>query len=200
MINKPTTFLINSGHGSDTLGKRSPFVPPGIKEWEFNRDIARRLVAATNGAGLIGHNYLDHIDPEQCAVPLHEIVRRVNAHRGQTVLLSIHANAARDGDSAWVDNAHGSAAFVATTASARSHSIALTIAPWVATSLRIKNRGIIEKDFTVLKKTFCPAILLECGFMTNSSEATKLASHYWRGELARTLTAFIRNFKWVDHG
>ena len=37
--------LIDNGHGVDTKGKRSPVWPDGrqLFEWEFNRDIAKRV-------------------------------------------------------------------------------------------------------------------------------------------------------------
>ena len=41
------TIILENGHGSQTPGKRSPIWGDGsqLLEWEFNRDIVRRIAA-----------------------------------------------------------------------------------------------------------------------------------------------------------
>ena len=43
------TIILENGHGSQTPGKRSPIWGDGsqLLEWEFNRDIVRRIVQHT---------------------------------------------------------------------------------------------------------------------------------------------------------
>lgn len=38
------------------------------------------------------------------------------------------------------------------------------------------NRGSIDDDYLVVKNTYMPSVLLECGFISNSTEANKLAN------------------------
>ena len=53
-----TTFLMNSGHGEDIEGKRSPFVPPGVLEYAARTGIS--FVAWSPLArGLLTERYLD---------------------------------------------------------------------------------------------------------------------------------------------
>ena len=47
-------ILIDNGHGKETPGKRSPVWPDGsqLYEYEFNRDIARRVYAVLTARGV----------------------------------------------------------------------------------------------------------------------------------------------------
>ena len=47
-------ILLDNGHGENTPGKRSPVWPDGTQlyEYEFNRDIARRVHNALRGRGV----------------------------------------------------------------------------------------------------------------------------------------------------
>ena len=48
-------ILIDNGHGRATAGKRSPVWPDGkqLFEYEFNRDIARRMHEALTARGTV---------------------------------------------------------------------------------------------------------------------------------------------------
>ena len=40
---------------------------------------------------------------------------------------------------------------------------------------KVRNRGVRFARFTVLVQTKCPAVLVECGFMSNPSERARCA-------------------------
>lgn len=174
-----TTFLLDPGHGFDTPGKRSPFVPPGVEEWAFNRDIARRICAI--GASTCLNIVV--LVPEAKSVPLADRVRRALGY-SDPIYVSIHANAAAGGDDDWVDSVHGSTVFVHPRSSQDALSLAYFLAAEISTLGSFRDRGVRESDLYVLRKTPMPAVLTECGFMTHSAEATKLASNYWRHQIA----------------
>ena len=69
-------ILIDNGHGKETPGKRSPVWPDGsqLYEYEFNRDIARRVYAVLTARGVD----CELIVSEICDISLAERVRRVN--------------------------------------------------------------------------------------------------------------------------
>ena len=72
---KPIVILDN-GHGEETAGKRSPVWGDGSQlfEWEFNRDIVRRIAAKLDDLA-IGYEILT---PETNDVSLAERCRRAN--------------------------------------------------------------------------------------------------------------------------
>lgn len=72
---KPIVILDN-GHGKETAGKRSPVWGDGSQlfEWEFNRDIVRRIAAKLDDLA-IGYEILT---PETNDVSLAERCRRAN--------------------------------------------------------------------------------------------------------------------------
>ena len=88
-------IILDNGHGSQTPGKRSPVWADGSQlfEWEFNRDIVRRISARLKADG-IRHEILV---PEETDITLGERCRRANAINaacgGNAVLFSIHGNA-----------------------------------------------------------------------------------------------------------
>ena len=190
-----TTFLLNSGHGEDTAGKRSPFVPPGVVEYAFNRSVAMGILEAAPSAKV----EVVHLDPEYDAVPLEEIVRRANAfyaNDSDCIFISIHANAASGGETEWVEDAKGVAVLVSPRAGTVSRAFGLLASKCIAKNAFMENRGVRERDLYVLNKTVGPAIITENGFMTHSAEATKLASGYWRRKISLAHIEAMTN--WIN--
>ena len=178
-----TTSLLNSGHGVDTNGKRSPFVPPGVIEYAFNRAVVMGILEITKAE----HINAVHLDPEYEAVPLDEIVRRANqfyANDNDCIFISVHANAAPGEAQRWVDTAHGATVLISPRASQSSRLFGQLAVNAISEKSSMTNRGVRERDLYVLNKTVGPAIISENGFMTHSAEATKLASEYWRRKIA----------------
>jgi N-acetylmuramoyl-L-alanine amidase len=168
-------FLLDPGHGGVafghylTPGKRSPEVPPGIYEGEFNRAVCGYL-----------HNEEKFLNivPGPIRVPLQDRVDFVNgiAEHENVALISVHANAAGDGNQ-W-NKANGFTIFTSKDSLTESRILARCIHKEFFESFgdTIKSRGIKQENFTVLKRSHCPAVLVECGFMTNKSDVAFLAS------------------------
>jgi N-acetylmuramoyl-L-alanine amidase len=53
------------------------------------------------------------------------------------------------------------------------------------------NRGIMTANFRVLRKNHYPAVLVECGFVSNRAEAARCASAEFREELATKIAQAI---------
>ena len=49
-----------------------------------------------------------------------------------------------------------------------------------------------EENFYVLKKTNCPAILIEAGFHTNKEEASRMLGDQWKNKLTQSLVEAIK--------
>lgn len=54
----------------------------------------------------------------------------------------------------------------------------------VSAELGYRNRGTKDNNFYVIKNTTMPSILLECGFISNASEAKKVADEANQSKLA----------------
>ncbi len=166
-------FLLGAGHGKETPGKRSEVWEDGsqLLEWEFNRDIVRRIMLWGPRFGLDCVNLV----PEDTDVSLGERVRRANnyaAEHGKCIYVSIHANAG---------GGHGIEVFT---------SPGQTLSDKVATVFYEKYAEVFPEvkqrtDFTdddpdkearlyVLMNTSMPAILTENGFMDNERECREI--------------------------
>lgn len=51
-------------------------------------------------------------------------------------------------------------------------------------TLDTKDRGVKKSNFMVTKLTNMPAILVECGFLSNNSEKKKLSTHIYKSKIA----------------
>lgn len=174
--------LIDNGHGIETPGKRSPKSMDEnmcLFEWEFNRDIAKRVCDA-----LIRNNVdCELIVREIEDIPLKERCARVNAIANQVgntncLFISIHANAG--GGTGWeVFHSPGSAS---------SQHLASFFSTEVTTrhdtDFPFRNRGIKEAKFAVLSGTVCPAILTENLFMDTKADFVFLCSETGRAIIA----------------
>ncbi len=196
------TWCLDNGHGGmiggeyQTVGKRSPQVPPGVYEGEFNRDVVKRLV------GLCQLSGIDCVDlvPEQANIKLSERVRRANAFqkkKGNCIFISIHANAA--GRGGW-NKARGVVTFhlkQTNDFSAASKKLAATLQKRLVKISGLRDRSVKSANFFVLRNSKMPAILSENGFMTNLKEAELLASDSYRDKVA---LAHFKMIKMVESG
>lgn len=179
-------ILLDNGHGQETPGKRSPVWADGSQlfEYEFNRDIVRRI------ARLLAHKGItfDIIVHENTDIPLYIRANRVNhicSVNGakNCLLLSIHANAG--GGTGWeVWTSIGQ-----TTADDYAEIIykrAKTAFPeWKMRADTSDGDHDKEDDFTILKKTQCPAVLTENFFMDTERDCRFIMSEAGRDRIAR---------------
>jgi len=56
------------------------------------------------------------------------------------------------------------------------------------------NRGTKQRDYVVIEESRCPAVLVECGFLTNVSEAKRLKEKAHQQKLARGIAAGVKLF------
>ena len=62
------------------------------------------------------------------------------------------------------------------------------------------NRGVRRRGYYVLRRTSIPAVLVECGFLTNPTEAAYAQSVSYRQKLAEEIAAGIRGRNSVGSG
>lgn len=175
-------IAIDPGHGINTPGKRTPLFEDGsyMKENEFNRAVADYLDTALHRNGfrtLI-------VAPEMEDIPLETRVQRANEGEADCYI-SIHANASGE---SWSD-ANGIETYLYATIgdSSSTYSLAEEIQRELIKKTGLRDRGVKKADFYVLRKTWMPAVLIECGFMTNRKEAVLLKSENYRKTCAEAI-------------
>lgn len=163
-------IILDNGHGGilngeyQTKGKRSPKWDNGIQlfEGDFNRDIVNKLSI------LCKTHSIDNtiLVPELSDIPLAKRVERVNRlykYKRDSILISVHANAG------------GGTGFEAFTTKGETKSDAIAeilIKQFITTIPELRLRkdtsdGDLDKEeqFYIIRRTHCPAVLLECAFM-----------------------------------
>lgn len=183
--------LIDAGHGIDTPGKRSP--DGAFREYLWNREVAELVYSLLKEDGF----KVDMIVTETNDIPLKTRVRRVNeicsedgAHN--CLLLSIHSNAAGNGKD-W-KNAKGWSAYT-TKGKTKADNAAKSM--YDAFEEEFKDRTIRrdwsdgdpdwEEDFYIIKRTSCPAVLLENFFYDNKEECQWLLQDVTKRRIARAI-------------
>ncbi|MBZ5202480.1 N-acetylmuramoyl-L-alanine amidase [Planomicrobium chinense] len=166
-------IMIDAGHGPHTPGKRSP--DGRIREFHFTSAVAdevkKRLM-------LDGHTVFFSHQPDQ-DVPLHERTALANRLRAD-LFVSIHANAF----GSFFNETSGIETFTFTKPSTSAVKFAGCIQRALVMSTHRKDRGVKRADYAVLRDTMMPAVLIECGFMTNREEAELLKLDAYRKRCA----------------
>lgn len=173
-------ILLDNGHGFDTPGKQSP--DGFFREYAYNRYLAFLIRERLIALGLDAHLLV----PKREDTSLKERCRRVNAicrqlGNDQVILLSIHVNAAGNGQN-WLD-ARGWSCF---TTRGKTKADELATSLYEAAKNHLPGMKIrtdftdgdpdIEKDFYIIRHTSCPAVLTENLFMDNQQDVAFLES------------------------
>lgn len=70
----------------------------------------------------------------------------------------------------------------------KSKALATSVSESLSKTISTYNRGAKDDDFYVVKNTLMPSILIECGFISNSEEARKLANSSYQSKIADTIS------------
>jgi N-acetylmuramoyl-L-alanine amidase len=190
-------ILIDNGHGSNTVGKRSP--DGRLMEWRYAREIARGIVNALRTRGYDAML----LTPEETDVSLSNRVLRANQETrraggaGKCVLVSIHCNAAGK-DGRW-HAARGWGAYVGLKASKRSKLLAKLLASEAEQcGLRVRKpspeQPFWTQNLAVCRDTLCPAVLTENLFQDNREDVAYLLSGEGRATIIRLHVEAIERY------
>jgi N-acetylmuramoyl-L-alanine amidase len=174
--NSATTVVIDAGHGGYDRGG----IPrQRIAEKEMTLDVAKRLksVLAADGYRVVMTRESDVF------VPLGTRVAIANSYRN-AIFVCIHFNSAtRVGADGIETYFYGRS----------SLPLASAVHYFVARGAPSPNRGVRRRGYYVLRKTRAPAVLVECGFLTNPTEAAYIQRSSYRQKLAEEIAAGIRD-------
>ena len=172
--NSFSTVVIDPGHGGfDRGGIRGQKVP----EKMVALDTALRLQKLLQRAGL--RTVMTR--STDIFIPLFVRSAIANAQH-DAIFVSIHYNASpRSG-------AHGIETY---SENNRGAVLAARIQRQLINRVSTENRGIRSAEYYVLRKCRLPAVLVECGFLTNPSEAQLALTPAYRQEVAEQIAAGI---------
>jgi len=171
-----TIVVIDAGHGGHDRGGI-----PGqrVAEKTMTLDVAKRLEAILNAKGY--RTVMTR--SSDVFVPLPTRVAIANAYRN-AIFVCIHFNSARR------SGANGIETYFY---SSPSLPLASAIHYYVSRAAPSSNRGVRRRGYYVLRRTAVPSVLVECGFLTNPTEAQYAQSVNYRQMLAEQIARGIRS-------
>ncbi len=191
VLPEEATLVIDAGHGGIDGGAVGA---DGSRESDINLAIALRLqaVSAFCGQSAVMTRTDDSRGADALSYSEHEeLVYRtqvVNA-TPNAVLLSIHQNC--------YPTAQPSGAQVLYSSNGKSEDFGRLMHDNLVNSLDPQNRRVAEPDknrLYILSNVDCPAILVECGFVSNHSDITKLTDSRYQTALSTVLMASYLQF------
>lgn len=162
----------NDEHGQNppTVGKRTPTMPyinRSFYENEFNRPAKYYFLIACLRTGF---NVFD-VKPELQDIPISRRVSRTNA-QGLTCVITYAYNAATDAAQFSTPGGHQVFYSKENRFSAASRLLAYDVSAGLDKTTDTRNRGVgTLTEIGMLRSVNCPAVIAECGFMTNFDEA-----------------------------
>jgi len=169
------TVVIDAGHGGHDRGG----IPSqSVAEKEMTLDVALRLkkALAANGYRVVMTRDSDVF------VPLATRVAIANSY-SNAIFVSIHFNSAKRAGAGGIETYFYNR---------ESLPLASAIQYFVAGGAPSSNRNVRRRGYYVLRKTTVPAVLVECGFLTNPTEAAYAQTVSYRQKLAEEIAAGVR--------
>ena len=164
------TVVIDAGHGGFDRGGI-----PGqrVAEKGMTLDVAQRLASRLRSAG---YKVVMTRDSD-VFVTLGDRVRIANSYRN-AILVCIHFNSATRAGANGIETYYYSN---------QSAQLAANIHRQVIAGTTTDNRGIRRRGYFVLRRTNIPAVLVECGFLTNPYETRLALQSSYRQTLAERI-------------
>ncbi|MEM6251507.1 MAG: DUF3747 domain-containing protein [Cyanobacteria bacterium P01_D01_bin.156] len=169
--------MIDPGHG----GRDPGAVGNGLQEKEINLFISRRVRSTLEQRGY-RVAMTRNSDVEVDLQPRVDIAERANA----TVFVSIHANAI----SLSRPEVNGLETYYFST----GRSLAQSIQSRVLRSTNLRDRGVRQARFYVLRNTSMPAVLVETGFITGREDSARFQSNAAREQIADAIAQGIIDY------
>nr|WP_316047404.1 N-acetylmuramoyl-L-alanine amidase [Planococcus glaciei] len=187
VVNAKRFVVLDPGHGGTDPGA----VANGLQEKAINLDVAKRAQAILKNKGI--SVYMTRTT--DVFIPLASRVD-LAVKSGGNAFVSIHTNAATPA-------ASGSETFYSAALDQRaqdSKQLATFIQNRLYKAMNNTNRGVKEAGYLVIGSNPLPAALVELGFITNSTDASKLASATYKQRSAEAIAGGIEDYyKWKEN-
>ncbi|MGO1042795.1 N-acetylmuramoyl-L-alanine amidase [Clostridioides sp. ZZV15-6598] len=181
--NKKYTVFIDPGHGGNDKGTQSKTSNRYEKDLtlQISKKLANKLAKQKDIQVVVSRTDDTYVS----------LMDRVNLAKNSSadVLVSIHLNAEKNGNTAT-----GIETWYRNKATDGSKELAQTVQSTIASYVKVRDRGIIENNFEVLRESNMPAILIECGFLTTPSEEQKIINEKYQEQLTEGIVQGILSY------
>jgi len=168
------TVVVDAGHGGKDSGAYRRYGPP---EKLVTLDVAKRLDRKLRESQL----KTVMTRSSDVFIPLDERVNIENSQKN-AIFVSVHFNDSRR---------RGIRGFETYYHSGASFDLASRIQEKLMTIPHSKNGGVHTANFRVLRNATCPAVLVECGYLSNRSEGNQARDWEYRELLADRIAEAI---------
>lgn len=166
-----TSILIDLGHGGNDPGA----VSSGVREKDIVLKIGLKLQSLLNKYSLV-YGYTRTSDK---SLSLRE---RTNMSKNYDWLVSIHINSSVN------QNANGFQTYIYTNPGAKATNLANNVQGEFNKIFPVTKWTRVEKkNLHMLRESPCPAILVECGFLSNSNDRKKLLDDKHLDKIAQSI-------------
>jgi len=180
---KKYTVFIDPGHGGNDKGTESK--TSNRYEKDLNLQIAKKLANKLSKQKDI-QVVVSRTDDTYISLKDRAILAN---NSSADVLVSIHLNAEKNGNTAT-----GIETWYRNKATDGSKELAQTVQSTIVSYVKVRDRGIVENNFEVLRESNMPAILIECGFLTTPSEEQKIINEKYQDQLAEGIVQGVLSY------
>ena len=176
VVRKSLHVIIDPGHGGRDRGA----IWGGVHEADLNLKVARRVEENLKRLGYP----VTMTRRSDAFVTLKKRAQIANRHRN-AIFISIHFNATRH------TGVRGAETFYV---GQKGNFLAKSIQDKLVTGLKVRNRGSRCRKFAVLRQTACPAVLVECGFISNSHERSRCCTSWYQRTAASAIVSGVQRY------
>lgn len=173
---KSLRVVVDPGHG----GRDHGAVWSGVRECDLNLRVATRVESALKERGYT----VVMTRRSDVYVSLAKRAQISNRY-SNSIFVSIHFNATG------YTSARGAETFYAGT---RGRYLAQSIQKELVSKLKVRNRGVVFRRYSVLRQTASPAVLVECGFISNSYERSRCVTAKYQSLASQAIVAGIERY------
>jgi N-acetylmuramoyl-L-alanine amidase len=173
---KSLQVIIDPGHG----GKDRGAIWGGVHEADLNLKVAQRVESSLKKLGY-------PVTMTRRSDSFVSLARRAQiANRySKAIFVSIHFNATsytsvRGAETFYVGDKGG--------------VLAKAIQEKLVSGLKVRNRGSRCRKFSVLRQTACPAVLVECGFISNAHERSRCKTAWYQATAAQAIVSGVQRY------
>lgn len=176
IIKGKPVVVIDAGHGGNDPGA----VSNGVREKEITLKVSYFLKEMLTSSGF---NVImaRSDDSEILLKPRVDIANLNNAD----IFVSIHCNATEGPGPMGIETYYRTE---------KSLPLAKLIHKNLINSLPTLDRGIRIRNFYVIKNTIMPSVLIEIGYLTNKTEASRLSTESYQKDLAKSILKGIKDY------
>lgn len=168
------TVILDAGHGDHDRGAAIGYV----YEKHLALDTARRVEQLLRKEGI----KVVMTRSSDTFIPLQGRSAMGNS-RGNAIFVSVHYNYSRGGSGAGVETFYHFE---------KGYTLAAYIQAYLVQRTKMSNRGVKHASFHVIRKTERnPAVLVECGFVSNPTERARMMTGEFRARIAEGIAQGI---------